>query len=158
MSSIRKQIIDNIASELNKITIAHGYNQDIKYVEKNKLLPPDQLTLDQFPAAFIIAAKENKKHADVDAVESDFEVIVEGVIKSNADTDDMQQLSTNLINDIEKCLMVDETRGGIAIDTHCFQVVTDYQIFIGYSVFDLHFNINYFHDRYNPSSQNNSPT
>ena len=155
--SIKLDILSNITTELAKITVLNGYNQDIKYVEKNKLKAPDELNIDQFPAAFIIASTENKAHGDVEAVDCNFEVIISGYIKRNLDTDDMQLLSTNFANDIEKCLMVDESRGGYAIDTHCFKILTDHLIFDGYSVFDMYFDIHYFHDRKDPNSQFDAP-
>lgn len=155
--SIRGDIIDNIKTTLEGITVVNGYNQTVVLVEDSELKAPEDLTVEQFPALFIIDGDETKKAGDVDSVECNIEIIISGYIRRSLDTDDLQTLRRNLQNDVEKVLMVDETRGGKAISTQCTRIITDKMIYDAYTIFDMYLNINYYHNRNNPSSQNNSP-
>jgi hypothetical protein len=155
--SARGDIIDNIKTELEKITTGNGYNQTVALVESDKLKAPEELTPEEFPALFIIDSGEIKAAGDIDSVECHLEIIISGYIRREWDTDDLQDLRRKLQNDVEKCLMVDETRNHKAIKTQCTKIVTDNMTTEPYTIFDIYFDVQYFHDRNNPSSQANSP-
>lgn len=155
--SVRGDIIDNIKTELTKITVANGYNQTVALVESDKLKAPEELGPEEFPALFIIDSSELKGAGDIDSVECTLEIIISGYIKRVLDTDDLQDLRRKLQNDVEKCLMVDEFRNHKAIKTQCTKIMTDNMTTEPYTIFDMYFSILYYHDRNNPSSQANSP-
>lgn len=155
--SVRGDIIDNIETALKTITVANGYNQTVKKVFADELRLPEELSLDEIPALFIVDGDENKDHGDIDSVKCSLEIIVEGVVRKDNDQEDVQDKRRKLQNDVEKCLMVDESRGGKAIYTQAKRIATDKMTIGDYSIFDIHFDIGYFHDRGDPSSQSNSP-
>ena len=59
--SIRGEILDNIKTALETISIANGYNQDLGLVEDKILRAPDDTNTDDFPALYIIDADEDKE-------------------------------------------------------------------------------------------------
>ena len=153
--SIRGDILDNVKTELEKITVDNKYHQKVMLVEDEKIKAPDELNVDEFPALFIIDTDESKSAGDVNSLECNLEIIVTGYLKSNTDLCDMQEQRRNLQNDVEKALMVDEHRGGKALKTDIVKIITDKGTLEPYAVFDMTVQILYYHDRGNPSSQAN---
>ena len=155
--SIRGLIVDNVKTTLEGITTANGYNQDVKYVSSENLKAPDELTIEQKPSLQIIDGDEDKNAADVDSLECFLEIVITGYLERINDADPLQARLRNLMNDTEKALMVDETRGSKAIKTDVTKLVTDKGVLEPHAMFDMTIMVKYFHNRKDPSSQSNSP-
>ena len=158
--SIRSDLIQNIEDTLKTIRKTNRidgvpYQQDLDYIKTEEITPLDQVDPDEFPIVFIIDGDENKEFGSVQSIECDLDIEITGYLKQNNDTDNLQLRRRKLMNDIEKALMQDQSRGNLAIKTIVSKISTDHGIFTEYSLFEMRVAINYFHDRKNPSSQDN---
>lgn len=155
--SIKGDIIDNIKTTIEGITTGNGYSQTVAHVNTDSIKLPEDLTADQFPAVNVVDVNETKTPGDIDSKNSILEVMLLGYVQKLNDQDNVQTKRRNLENDIEKALMVDETRGGKAIFTEITKIETDKGIIDNYSETYITATIQYYHNRNNPGSQDNSP-
>lgn len=118
---------------------------------------PEQIPIDLFPCCLVVAGDETKINADVNSQESQFEIIVSCYLRQVQDDTDMDSLMNNLVCDVQKAVMVDPYRNGRAIDSFISRIVTDKMSSLPFAIADIYINIRYYHDRNNPSSQDNSP-
>lgn len=138
--SIRSDIIADIKTTLETITVTNGYNNTVKLVSE-RLKIPDELHADEFPALFIVDSNEVKKDNDVDELKNELSIIITGYVK---DSNNPTPVLRTLLDDVEKALSVDRFRGGLAINTLPADIKTDNGTLLPYAVFDFTFNIIYF--------------
>lgn len=155
--SIKGDILDDVKAVLETITIANGYNQIVKKVWDDEFKMPDELTSSDFPALFLIDDDTRKEAGDVDSVLCTLNCIVTGYVFRTKSSQNLQSDRRKLENDVEKAIMVDERRSGMAIKTQTGRIVTDRGTLEPHGIFDLHFVVEYFQDRNNPSEQDNNP-
>lgn len=155
--SILDDIIDNLKTTCESITIANGYNQNVNAVLIGNFKMPGQFSISDLPAIQIIDSDTPKEPYSVDSTKAVLTVIVEGITRRGSSTQDVQEARRKLQHDIEKALMVDETRGGAAIFTKAKNIKTDKGTIEPFSICEMEFGIEYYYDRGDPASQANSP-
>lgn len=156
--SIRDSILYNIKKTLESILTENGYNQDVNLVKSYNFGNVDDYSIDEYPVLHVIDTSENKSSADVDSTKCYLNVLIEGILRRIDDEDDIQVRRRALQRDVEYSLMVDESRGGWACFTKAVDITTDKGTIEPYSVFNMTFQIEYYHDRNDPADQDNSPT
>lgn len=110
---IRESIMDNIVTVLETVTTGNGYNQTI--YDARRVTNPTATNVTLFPAADVDWIREAKDPGAA-AGFSWCHLTVSVGVYTNAPDDPAQSLSF-LVSDAEKALMIDNTRGGYAIDT-----------------------------------------
>jgi hypothetical protein len=155
--SILDEIIDNLKATCEGITIANGYNQNVKLVKTGNFQLPDQFRASELPAIQIIDDESAKEEYDVDSTKAILSIIVEGIIRRSSRSQDVQEDRRKLQRDIEKALMVDESRGGYAVFTKARGIRTDKGTVEPFSICEMDFIIEYYYNRGDPASQDNSP-
>ena len=111
--TIEERIMDEIQATLEGITTDDGFSQTIAKVVRRKGTPWTEFTT--YPSIDFWLMSENKSlHERVNFQECHM-IIDIGAYTSKANPD---QALAYLAADIEKALMVDHTRGGLAIDTN----------------------------------------
>lgn len=116
MSTVRESILANLKTTLEAITKDHGYNNDIVSVQRwlQRGNP-----LRQVPCIIITAGPESKNPAPNPLVTCHFTVYLDVYFRQEeTSTDPTDKVTNSLLGDIEKALMVDNTRGGYARDTN----------------------------------------
>ena len=155
--SVRGDILDDVKTVLEGITTGNGFFQTINKVDDQSIRAPEDINDEEFPILFITDGDENKKPGDVDSKDCVLTIIITGIIKQQNDEDDIQDRRRKIQNDVEKALMAQESRGGKAIRTEITQISTDKGLSQTYTLFQLDLDVDYFHNRSDPSSQDNSP-
>lgn len=117
VDTIREKILDNIKTALDGISIVGGYVNNIASVQKYAQQGND---LSSVPCAIISAGQENKEHRPSFIVACSLTVLIDVYTIAPTDTD---ASLNSLLGDVEKALMVDYTRGGIANNTKITQVI-----------------------------------
>jgi len=143
MSTRREDLFTAIVAELNGITIANGYNTDIKTVDDEELKSPDDLNSEDFPAAYIIDTDERKDNADVGNVQATLEFIIVGYAR-HAET---PQAKRRLFQqDVERAVTADRYHGkDYVVDTMVTDIKTDKGLLTPFSIFDMTITITYWH-------------
>jgi hypothetical protein len=144
MSNKRTELMNNILQELAKIKTTNGYNFDIKTLEEGLKLPED-VDPGQFPAAFVVDGDEQKRDYDACSLQAEIDYIITCYVSRVDNTTDLQQLRRNFQEDVEKALMADRSRGGIADSTTPIRIETDKATLEQYAIADMTFRIKYNH-------------
>jgi hypothetical protein len=117
-TTIKERIMQNIAGALGSITKANGYSVDIASVQRYRY---SGLNLATVPLLHLRAGDDEVMRDKMTApyVARRFEVYVSFVDRPdpNADARSSDEMLNAVGADIEKCLMADPTRGGLAIWT-----------------------------------------
>jgi len=108
--SVREKIIKNIVTTLQAV-VPPAYTTTIRKVERIKTVG---LNIQEFPTILIIPADETKTQEPLDKYTTKFGIILECWIRNQGDIS--VEVNT-LLADVEKALMTDYTRGGVAVDT-----------------------------------------
>lgn len=113
----RDQILDNIVTTLQGITTANGYEFNMGIVDREVQIVDDTK---KFPACYPIASDENPQQSDTDALmNAEWKVGLLIYVKHNTK---LSKECEKVIGGIRKALLVDETRGGLAIWTTIDQI------------------------------------
>lgn len=145
---IRETILDNAVTVLETITRANGYNNDVGSVQRRpinefKLAPKD------YPALGVLWKREDKdvQGLPYDYVQNDLTMTVRGIIQAS---EDIEGELNGFIDDVEKALVADPTRGSVAEFTEPRGIV----VFMGERedllYFDFDFAVRYFYVWGNP--------
>lgn len=137
--SSRRLILLNIISALENISIANGYNTDVRYVSEN-LAVPSELSVSKFPALFAIDADEIFEGKN--QITSKLEIIINGYIKYSGDKNEKLD---NLIDDVTKAVLSDRKRGCLANDTNILSITTDKGTDKKFGYFEMRFSVTYLH-------------
>ena len=114
--TIREQILDNIKSTLENIRIANGYANDIASVQR--WLQKGN-TFRSVPCVIINAGPEEIEQTPNPLVTCKFTVYLDVFIRQEeTDANSTDTLLNGLLGDIEKALMADHTRVGLAENTN----------------------------------------
>ncbi len=113
--TIREKILKNIKTTLEGVTVANGYRNTIQAVRRwDKRSNP----IDPTPSITIAVGEENKDPIPNPLYTCRLNVFLDVWIRQNeTDATPTDEKITSLVGDIEKALMVDNTRGGNAVDT-----------------------------------------
>ena len=115
MSTVREQIIDNIRTTLQGITVGNGYENTMQSVQRwdkraNSLL--------QVPCVIISAGQEQKVPTPNPFYTCHLTVYLDVWIRQDAsDALSTDSRLSSIAGDISKAVMQDYTRGGLAKDT-----------------------------------------
>ncbi|MBW1666716.1 MAG: hypothetical protein JRJ66_01455 [Deltaproteobacteria bacterium] len=120
MSSIRENIISNVISTLEAVSTANGYNYDLSGRVSRTLKHWEECS--EFPQVFVMDGAESKVYGSNIMVDSTLEVVIRAYEHDQSDT---SQKLNNLLEDIEKALCADHTRGGYAVNTIPLKIETD---------------------------------
>ena len=114
--SIREDIINDVVSTLTGITVGGGYNNDIAVVTRDTARFEHFDTTTEYPVAIVVWGSETKEGKDASYfyLEADLNIIIRGAVYA---TTDLETALNNFLEDIEKALCVDDTRGGKAAFT-----------------------------------------
>ncbi len=114
--TIRERILANIKTTLEAITIANGYDNTIASVQRwDKRGNP----LRQVPCIVVNAGQEEKQMSPNPYFTCRLSVYLDVWIRQEeADATATDVILSGILGDIEKALMIDNTRGGFAIDTN----------------------------------------
>lgn len=138
MSSKREQIVANVVTTLAAVAKANGYNYDLAG-KVSRVLKHWQ-ECGEYPQVFVVDGTERKEYGNNVMVECFLEVIVRGY---EHDAEDASAKINNLLQDVEKALCVDHTRGGSAVNTAPVSVQTDEGWLAPYGIFEYRFEILY---------------
>lgn len=139
--SKRDSIIENIKTELAKITTTAGYNYTVGLIGEN-LVNPEDLTADQFPALIVLDSDETKNDASVDELRNEMMPLIVGYLKPTVWADNKKEVR-KLLADVEKCLCADRNRGTLAINTLPASIKTDHGFNQPFGIFEFQFKISY---------------
>ena len=116
MPTVRENILANIKTTLETITITNGYGNNIASVQRwNKR----GNALRQVPCIVVNAGQEEKQMSPNPFFSCKLSVYLDLWIRQDeSDSQSTDSLLSGLLGDIEKSLMVDNTRGGYAIETN----------------------------------------
>ena len=152
MSSKADQILDRIETRLNTIKISAGYSIDVKKVQQG-IVVPEQMPVTSFPVLFITDGDKQKKFADVDEMEVEFDVIITGITNNAMNPETSRR---KLEEAVEICLTnsgggIDHfLKNGSGVNDLCIisvlpsTVRTDKGSMKPYAYFDSTFKIKYF--------------
>lgn len=113
MASLRQTIIDNLKETLEGMREGAGYNFDWKQVYT---YPPAQIP--QWPSVLVTDGVEEQGDIAYPKIERRFQVEIEGAHKVPTDeANEPDKAARRMIEDIERCVLSDHTRGSNAIDT-----------------------------------------
>ena len=114
--TIREQILENIKSTLETIRVANGYANDIASVQR-WLQKGNTFRL--IPCIIINAGPEEIEQTPNPLVTCKFTVYLDVFVRQEeTDTISTDALLNSLLGDIEKALMIDYTRAGLAENTN----------------------------------------
>ena len=148
--SMRYQILNAVVDALETISIANGYNTDLKYVSTIfNVKHPEEIDKNKLPACFPYDDTESKAPLSIfdngeifDDMLATMQVIVTSVVFDRAADTALKR--TNLIQDIEKCLVTDAGLLALLLEKPSpLSVETDRGYFGMYSVFDQTFQLQY---------------
>lgn len=141
-NSTRKRIIDNLISTLAAVTTGGGYNLSVGEAKRGwkhfNNVPEDLLTSGKF-CVYAAGADEKRRNHSQREFRSDIliSVVAYVMVGNSVDTEALEQLLDNAIEDITKALMVDVTRGGYAVTTEIGDVDTDKGAFAPYASVEM---------------------
>ena len=143
-NSTRQKIADHIITTVAALTTAGGYNFDWGEVQRG-FKHFDNVPSDKFPAAYLAGIDEARENSTQREFQSDFSgSLVIYVKTANArDTEQLERDLDNVIEDVTKALMVDVTRGGVAITTELGEIDTDKGAFAPYASAEITVNCDY---------------
>lgn len=116
--SIREQIMQNVVAALSTINIANGYGNEVASIQRQGL---NTLSLVNVPLLYVFDGEDlvmrEKKAAP--AVYRRMELYVSVATRPDENTESRSGSSVlnSLCADVERCIMTDVTRGGLAIWT-----------------------------------------
>ena len=115
-TSIRENILAELKTTLEAITVAHGYANTIASVQRwNQRGNPLALV----PCIVVNSGQEEKKPEPNPQATCKFTIYLDVWYRQDDDeTRPSDQIISSLLADVEKALMVDPTRGGNAEDTN----------------------------------------
>ncbi len=113
-NTVRENILANVKTTLEGISIANGYNNDIASIQRWK---QKGNLLRQVPCIIINAGLEDKKPGPDPLVTCKLTVSLDLWIRDDSDNP-TDTILNSLFGDIEKALAVDYTRGVSATDTN----------------------------------------
>jgi len=114
--SYRENIINDIVSALTNIKIVNGYNNDIAVVTREIEQFEHFDISTEYPVAIVVGGPESKvgKDASYFYLESDLNITIRGAVYALTD---LETALNNFLEDVEKALCADDTRGGNAAFT-----------------------------------------
>lgn len=116
MSTVRENILANIKTTLDGITVANGYVNTLAKVERWK---QHGNSVKSVPCVFITAGPEDQEPTPNPYVTCKLTVYLEVWMRQEeSDTAPSDSYLNSLLGDIEKSLAVDVTRGNYAKDTN----------------------------------------
>lgn len=114
--TIRENIMLNLKTALEDITLAHGYNNTIASVQRWN---QRGAVFSAFPTIIINAGPEDKKPEPHPLATCSFKVYIDIWTNQPEDgTKSSDEILNSLLGDVEKALVADITRGGYAVDTN----------------------------------------
>lgn len=123
-NSKRKSILNYLRdTTLPAITVAGGYSQDIKTVERG-IRPLDALADSELPAIFVGKTIEKRQNITRNQYQSFITIFLVGFVDGRAGASPQEALD-DLIGDTTKALDTDRTLGGNAKTLEMKNVITD---------------------------------
>lgn len=112
MPSVRQSIIDNLKDSLEEMREGAGYHYDWKHVYT---FPAD---VSQYPSTLLTDLEETQEDLAYPLVARFLALEIQGAHRVEpTPLDKPDAAARRMIADIERCVMQDPTRGGLAVDT-----------------------------------------
>ena len=114
--SVREDVLADIKTTLEGISVANGYNHDVASVTRGEV---SVTLLKVFPAITFDDVGESYDRKNNHSLHKELRVAVLGLLKvsKHMGDDAVRAAASSLLADIERALMQDRCRGGNAIDT-----------------------------------------
>lgn len=144
MASAREQILANVLTAMDAINGVSPFLTTAKRKDRD-FVPPERLHSSDYPAVFVTGGNEPKEFGVYGKMRAQLRVEVRGFVKKRIGT----ALSTDvnaLFADVERAVMTDTTRGGLALVTKPLDAEVD-ELAIADDVggFLLPFEVDYFY-------------
>lgn len=110
-SSIRTQILDDIATALESVTETNGYNRTFRTISRKQLFPTEPL----YDLAYVSGFGETKVDSPLGYTTCELSVMVVYWVE---DAQDLDTAIDDAAADITKALYADPERSALAIETH----------------------------------------
>jgi len=144
--SKRQQILANVVSTLEGITVLGGYNTDVGLVSED-LLAWDDVPADKFPALHALPDVEDPEPHTFNSYRNQFEIVIGALVNASENRTRAKEL---LLRDIKKIILVDRTRGGHSHATRLGQVRMVHGLEAPYNFFEISIIVEYDHDMDSP--------
>lgn len=110
---IREQIVQALLTRLKTIVTGNDYNTDIGLNVFRALRRP--LEAHELPAIYLLEGDESESEINFGFDRYNFGISIQARVTFD-DGDDWMRIGTLMIADVIKCLGVDQTLGGLALD------------------------------------------
>jgi hypothetical protein len=148
--STRERIINNIETSIAGISIAGGYHNNIAFITRDseRFEHFDETT--EYPIALISWDSEEKSSEEIGMwhIQSDMFVIVRGAVHDTSAN--LETTLNNFLEDVERALDADRTRGGEAAFTFPISISVYSSTRENVLVFDYRFQIRYYYNHGSP--------
>lgn len=153
--SIKERIMQNVVEALSTISIANGYENDIASIQRQGL---DVLSLKDVPLLYVFDGEDlvmrDKKTFPHTYRRLELYVSVAARPDSNVESRSGSTVLNSLLSDVERCLMADRTRSGLAIGTDSPDwMEAAFEDDMPHLAKALRFTIDYRHDHQDPRKQ-----
>lgn len=108
--SIRERILENLKAKFLTITVANGYNLDVRTVERDLRNPSE---VNKHPAIFLTGGEELPLHLSFQKLRNEFKPTVVGYAHA-VGAEAAATQAEKLIQDIKTAFFSDIRRGGLA--------------------------------------------
>jgi hypothetical protein len=147
--SMRKQVFDATRLALSTIKGSPPYVTNVAYIDDTlTYYQPSQIDAKNFPGVYVLDVDEKKEYFDVGenrAIRATLEIIVQCMVYDA--TGDTSQARTDLMRDVEMCLVNDETLNDLLLFSAFPTItITSKGEFPNYSVWDQHFEMKYLYN------------
>jgi len=113
--TIKTQIVSDMVSAIENITVANGYNRNVRKVSSSALPVSDA----QRDLVFLMTGRETKEDRTNSVTECNLTVMVGCVVE---DYSNLMKAVHDIAADVTKALLSDITRGGLAVDTRIVSI------------------------------------
>lgn len=129
MASKRETLLEYLKTLLTSITVANGYGQDIRSVERG-IREIREMGDDQMPALFITMTHEKRNRITKTQFRSDLQVIIVGYIKNskgdlNSSGTGVELDLDRVIEDVTKAIGADPLQGNRVFNTEITDIASD---------------------------------
>jgi len=144
-NSVRHQIMDAVTAALEGITVANGYQTEVKYVSEG-MEDYEQISKSKLPAVFPIDADEKRTWATIagdsaDDLEGELMLVVSCYVYDRQNV--TRQQRTDLMRDVEKALMNNTAIDALILYMEPDKIVTDRGTIPNFSIWDQSYKLTY---------------
>lgn len=137
--SVREQIKQNIMSAVGGITVANGYDIEVKTVDQD-LKHWEEMPVTMMPYLCVVSGDEEYPYVTERTIRTKMFPVIWGEIRY---TKDLDMYMNRLIHAVRKAILADKKRGGLATITYIRRILTDEGVFAPFCVLRFELEIEY---------------